>query len=283
MEQPRTSRARMEQPGKNRLRHNMLQCWGRRAAASTRDLCSDRSLCKPVSLGWPRTRAPARDCVSPVQARMTKRLVAAKPACAGTSSTPVPQPFWLNRRGCSRLASTQSTCFPWFQAQNRSWSRLSTSPHLAIRVQAQRAPLKPCLVCQLTQASALSARAPALSLSSSQSGQHLLISAHVGEPSSLSGHAVSVDSGESAGKRECFDASWPAGTAQHIIAASKVGNVRCNELRSSGGSVGSCRTSSDLSNSQHDSYQGSYPSRPESSGTQGTLDHLSRWQISVIH
>ena len=123
----------------------------------------------------------------------------------------------------------------------------------------------------------------ALSLSSSQSGQHLLISAHVGEPSSLSGHAVSVDSDESAGKRECVDASWPAGTAQHIIAASKVGNVRCNELRSSGGSVGSCRTSSDLSNSQHDSYQGSYPSRPESSGTQGTLDHLSRWQISVIH
>ena len=123
----------------------------------------------------------------------------------------------------------------------------------------------------------------ALSLISMPSGRHPLISAPFAEPSSLSEHAVSDTSGESTGHREHVDVLWPAGTAQHIIAASKGRSARCDELRSSGGSVGSCRASSDLSDSQYDSYQGSYPSRPESSGTQGTLDHLNRWNISVIY
>ncbi len=69
-----------------------------------------------------------------------------------------------------------------------------------------------------------------------------------------------------------IDSAWPAGTAQHSVAASKATHARSDELRSSGGSVGSYRTDSDLSNSQHDSYQGSDPSRPESSGTHGTID-----------
>ena len=114
------------------------------------------------------------------------------------------------------------------------------------------------------------------SLSSAQSGHHLISSAPIDEPSSISDHAVSEMSGESAGDREHADSSWPAGTAQHSMAASKARHARCDELRSSGGSVGSYCTESDLSNSQHDSYQGSYPSRPESSGTHGTLDAWKR-------
>ena len=116
----------------------------------------------------------------------------------------------------------------------------------------------------------------ALSLSFAQSGQHLLTSPSVGEPSSLSDHAVSETSGDSAGHREHADALWPAGPAEHSRAAAKATIARCDELRSSGGSLGSCRTSSDLSNSQYDSYQGSDPSRPDSSGTQGTSNPLNR-------
>ena len=113
-----------------------------------------------------------------------------------------------------------------------------------------------------------------ISLSSAQTGQRLIIGAPV--DSSISDHEVSDMSGESGGDQEQIDSAWPAGTAQHSVAASKATHARSDELRSSGGSVGSYRTDSDLSNSQHDSYQGSYPSRPESSSTHGTIDALKR-------
>ena len=77
-----------------------------------------------------------------------------------------------------------------------------------------------------------------ISPSSAQSGQCLMICALGDEPSSISDHAVSEMSGESAGDREHGDSSWPAGTAQHSMAASKATHARCDELRSSGGSVG---------------------------------------------
>lgn len=116
----------------------------------------------------------------------------------------------------------------------------------------------------------------ALSLSTAQLGQHLMMAPSVAEPCSLSDHAASETSGDSVGHREHVDAMWPGDTAQDSRAAAKATTARCDELRSSGGSVGSFRTGSNLSNSQHDSYQGSYPSRPESSGTQGTLNPLNR-------
>ena len=112
------------------------------------------------------------------------------------------------------------------------------------------------------------------SLSTAESGQQLSPSAPVGEPSSSGEHALSEASG---GNRESINGAWPAGAAQHSMVSSKVVPSGCDELRSSGGSMGSYRTGSDLSNSQHESYQGSYPSRPESSGTQGTFDPLNRW------